>query len=315
MPLNSYNRLIVKLGLLFINKYHYSAFTLLSTKTFFDENVLSMEIVPKINAIGRLCKGSETNRLLHFFTSSNLGEQSKLASWMETINLERKNLTKEASSHLNIDPREEAIVTLTDLPEGLNGLLASRLLSQYDKPVAVFSRSFNDENVLVGSLRSKEGFNILKALEENHANFLSHGGHAFAGGVSIKKEDFESFKKDFLFAALKHKLTPLELKQIPLEKEEITMDNYKILRNFGPFGSMNPAPMFLYVEDAEKLTYSPNGQYLNTALGKSLRLFSFAYGEKDLPRKGNLKLSVTFGLNEWKGRFSIDLLVNKFVEE
>jgi single-stranded DNA-specific DHH superfamily exonuclease len=95
--------------------------------------------------------------------------------------------------------------------------LANRLLQEYEKPVAVFSPSKKDPNVLVGSIRSKEGFNVLKALEGTKTP-LTKGGHAFAGGVSIKVEDFATFKKDFLFAALKHKLTPQKEKLIPLNE-------------------------------------------------------------------------------------------------
>ena len=45
----------------------------------------------------------------------------------------------EAASKLTIDSSAAAIVSVGDLPEGLNGLFANRLLTQYEKPVAVFS--------------------------------------------------------------------------------------------------------------------------------------------------------------------------------
>jgi single-stranded-DNA-specific exonuclease len=311
MPLENYNRELVRLGLKAIAEHHYPEICSLSDKVSIDETTLAMEIIPKLNAVGRLCSGYETNRLLKYFVNPEWEGKEAVVSWLNSVNSERKEKTKEAEAALSFDPAEEAIVVEADIPEGLNGLLANRLLQEYEKPVAVFSPEKKDPSILVGSIRSKEGFNVLKALEGTSTP-LTKGGHAFAGGVSIKKEDFARFKKDFLFAALKHKLTPSLTKTIPLEKGEATMENYRLIESFGPFGQGFKAPQFLVKDlDPKTFTYLMDGKYLSTSLNKEARLFSFALGAKDFDLSTPVSLVVHFALNRYKGRVSLDLYAEK----
>lgn len=308
MPLKSYNREIVRLALMAIAKNDYPEITLLSDKRPIDETVLQMEIIPKLNAVGRLLEGYETNRLLKYFANADPAGKEQVASWLNSVNEERKDKTKAAELSLSFDPNEEALVVLADIPEGLNGLLANRLLQEYQKPVAVFSPSKKDPAVLVGSIRSKEGFNVLKALEGMKTP-LTKGGHAFAGGVSIKVEDFPAFKKDFLFAALKHKLNPSVEKLIPLLPEEATLQNEEILRSFGPFGQEWKAPEFRIDDlDVSSFTYAAGGKYLSTPFGKEARLFSFSLGSSSFEAQGKVSLKVRFQKNVYRGRVSLDLL-------
>ena len=170
MPLKDYNREIVRLALLALQKNRYPEIASLTDKTTIDENVLQMEIIPKLNAVGRLLEGYETNRLLKYFVTEPFEGKEALVNWLNEVNEERKSKTKAAEAQLSFDPSEEALVVEADIPEGLNGLLANRLLQEYDKPVAVFSPSKKDPSLLVGSIRSKEGFNVLKALENMNAS-------------------------------------------------------------------------------------------------------------------------------------------------
>jgi single-stranded-DNA-specific exonuclease len=312
MPLLSYNRELVRLMLLELQKHRYPEIFLLSDKSYLDEKTLQMEIIPKINAVGRLKEGTEINHLLRYFASDAPAEKPALAAWLNEVNAERKEKTKAAEDSLSFDPNAEAIVVEAEIPEGLNGLLANRLLQEYEKPVAVFSPSLKDPSVLVGSLRSKEGFNVLKALESLQIPLLSGGGHAFAGGISIRKEDFEAFKKDFIFAALKHKLTPNKEVLIPLNKEEATLENYKILKSFGPFGMNWAAPSFLLEGlEADAFTYLKGGKYLSLPLNKEARLFSFSLNEDSFEKGEKCALKVSFALHEYQGRFSLDLLAER----
>jgi single-stranded-DNA-specific exonuclease len=312
MPLSGVNREAVKLGLERLNRYHYPPFSYLSERTLYDEKVLQMEIVPKINAVGRLLQGKEINRLLTYFASPNGPEEVALAGWLNETNTRRKELTRTAEEGLSLDPSEAAIVVLTDTPEGLNGLLASRLLEEYGKPVCVFSPALKDETLLVGSVRSDEGFNVLKALEATKAPLVSKGGHAFAGGVAIKKEDFALFKKDFLYSALKHQLERKKEELIPLTLEECTMENYRLVASIGPYGAGFPAPKFLLEGlDPTRFQYIKDGKFLSTSLNAQVRLFSFSINSASFPTPDKCALAVSFALHEWKGRITLDLLAEK----
>ena len=97
---------------------------------------------------------------------------------------------------VNVDDSMPSIIEKMDIKEGLCGLVANKFLEKYQKPTIIFVDS-KKEDVLKGSIRSKPGFNVVKAFEELKDFLLTSGGHAQAGGLSIKKDDFEK-KSHFL---------------------------------------------------------------------------------------------------------------------
>ena len=311
MPIRGHNREIVRLMLEIMNSEPPEVITLLTDKRYFEVATFQMEICPKINAVGRLEKGTEINRLLHYFANDN-ADKIKLAQYFNEANDRRKEITKEAEESIEINENDEAIVVKANMPEGLNGLLASKLLATYRKPVCVFSEMNKDPNVLVGSLRSEEGFDVVKALEEVRVPLLSKGGHPFAAGVSIKKEDFEGFKKDILFSAIKHKLAPKAKNLIPLALNECTMQSFRIIESFGPFGFDYESPKFLLSGlDPKTFTYIKDGRFLSVKLSSDVRLFSFGINENSFDLESKVDLACSFRINEFRGRRSLDILCEK----
>lgn len=311
MPIQEYNREIVRLMLDIVNKNLYPEFTLLTDKRHFDVSTFQMDIIPKLNAVGRLEKGPEINRLLKYFGEEDSNKVA-LANYFNDVNDRRKEITKEASEKIEINEQEAAIVVEADIPEGLNGLLASKLLGQYHKPVVVFSKQERDPNVLVGSCRSEEGFDILKALDETKTTLLKKGGHPFAAGVSINKEDFPSFKKDILFSAIKKKMAPKIKNEILLNLNECNMQSYRIIESFGPFGFCWETPKFLLKDlDPRTFTYIKDGKYLSVKLSSDSRLFSFSLSKDSFDLENKVDLLCTFRINEFRGNKNLDILCEK----
>lgn len=311
MPLREYNREIIRLMLDIVNKNQYPVFTLLTDKRHFEVSTFQMDIIPKLNAVGRLEKGPEINRLLRYFGDDE-SNKAALANYFNEVNDQRKEVTKVASENLEINEQEAAIVVEANIPEGLNGLLASKLLNIYHKPVVVFSKQERNPDVLVGSCRSEEGFDILKALEGVKTNLLSKGGHSFAAGVSISREDFMSFKKDILYAAIKHKLSPKTKNEILLNLNECNMQSYHIIESFGPFGFCWETPKFLLKDlDPNTFTYIKDGKYLSVKLTSNTRLFSFSLGKDSFDLDSKTDLSCTFRVNEFRGTKNLDILCEK----
>ncbi len=311
MPLISYNRDAVNLALASLNKNRFLPFCLLTERKRFFASTLQMEIIPKVNAVGRVETGNETNRVVRYFVSSDIETQKKIALYLAKVNEKRKSLTKDAEQKIVFPKDKESIFLVTDLLEGLNGLLANRLLNEYEKPIAVFSPSKKDDTIYVGSLRSKEGFDILKALSGIHAPLLTSGGHEFAGGVSIKKVDLETFKKDFEFAAMKHHLEKKERITIDIDKSECTMENFYLLQSLGPFGNENPAPLFSLSLNRSDLAFTKNGKFLSTKINQQARLFSFSLREENVPPDEKVSFNCLMEANEWKGNISLQLLVQE----
>ena len=311
MPIHNYNREIIRLMLEIVNKNQYPVFTLLTDKRHFEVSTFQMDIIPKLNAVGRLEKGPEINRLLKYFGDEESNKVA-LANYFNEVNDHRKEITKTASENLEINEQEAAVIVNANIPEGLNGLLASKLLNIYHKPIVVFSKQERNPEVLVGSCRSEEGFDVLKALDGVKTKLLSKGGHPFAAGVSISKEDFSSFKKDFLYAAIKHKLSPKTKNEILLNLNECNMQSYHIIESFGPFGFCWETPKFLLKDlDPKTFTYIKEGRYLSVKLTSNTRLFSFSLGEDSFDLETKTDLSCTFRINEFRGSKNLDILCEK----
>ncbi len=314
MPLLSYNREIVRLMFQIMEKEHYKQFTMLTSSHYLDESVFQMEIIPKINSIGRIEKGSTINRLVKYFSGHDETYNEKISLWINEQNEKRKELTRNAAESLQITPTDAAIVVQTNLPEGLNGLLAARLLNTYQKPIAVFSEKEKEPSFLVGSLRSLEGMNILDAYSAMKTPLLSKGGHPFAGGCSIKKEDFESFKKDFIFFALKNKVMAKKKDSIDILLPECNMKSYRLIRNLAPFGMSWEAPKFLLKGlDPKTFTYVKNGQFLSVKLSEEAKIFSFSLNENSFEPDEKANLLLSFKINEYRGKQSLNLIAERAI--
>ncbi len=310
MPLRDENRAIVRLALEILNEKKYPEFVLLTDATEFDETTLQFDVIPKINAVGRLEKEHQINRLLPYFSRSSM-KMEAIANYLNQTNEKRKSMTKEIVSSLSIDENEPALSLSLDAPEGMNGLLSSRLLSLYQKPVAVFSQKESDKECLVGSIRSVPGFDIGDALSKMDVAFVARGGHALAGGCTIKKEDFAHFKKEFSFFALKAKLSKPSEKTIPLERDEANIDTYRIYRSFAPYGEGWKAPKFsLKGLDPNAFTFMKDGKYLNSQYG-ACRLLSFSLGKESFDYDKNVDLVGSIREHNFKGKKNLEILVEK----
>ena len=303
MSIKKYNRELVSIALGLINKNKYETIFNLTSKTYIDEKVLGMEIVPCINAMGRIDKGYKTARLVHYFAldSASLSSDATLAS---TYNTNRKAMTKNALDNIDIDDSNSSIAILTDLDEGLNGLLATRLEKSLSKPTAIFSPSFKNKDELAGSLRSRPGLDLIEFISTLEDMPLRSGGHSFAAGICIKKEDFPLFASKFEQYSLSHPFIEPKKNEIEISLEDISIENYKKIRMLGPFGHDYEEPKFLVKNiPASILNFNRVG-FLSTKLDEKTSLFSFDI-KQDIKNKETISLSGKFELNEYKGNFSI----------
>ncbi len=310
MPLIRENRDLVRLTIMTMNEERYPEFRHLIDKYPLDETTIQFDIIPKINAVGRIEKGPQINRLLSYFTRHD--EQiPSLAQYLNETNEKRKKLTKDAVETLLIDDKEPTIAVCSNLPEGLNGLLASRLLSSFHKPVAVFGYKERDDNVLVGSLRSVDGFDVISAMRHMNVDFLTLGGHPKAAGCSILVSSFPAFKREFSSVFSQTKIIVPKERTISLSRNEATQETYDFYRTFAPFGEGWKAPRFALEElDSRLFSYLKGGAYLSSPYGQ-YRLLSFSLGRDSFALGEKVSFIGEMKENEYRGQKSIQLIVTK----
>lgn len=315
MELKAFNRVLVKLALKNLDEYKYPTLMSLVDNPVINEKTFGLEIAPKINAIGRLIDDKNVNLLVKFLISKDEREIYKISSWIKNTNELRKTLTKEAVEQLPSDLLNlEGIVINLDIKEGLIGLIANRLLNEYNVPSIVFTKDSMNEDFLKGSIRSKEGFNVQKAFESLSKYLVAGGGHALAGGLTIKKSDFEDFKADFLRLAHEYKFTKEELPSIELNLQEISFENYNILREFAPFGMGFPEPLFSIRDlPTKSLQFISGGKHLSTPISINSKLLGFNMLEKDI--KSHLSITI-FGnllISVFRDKPSIEFRISDFI--
>ena len=315
MELKAFNRSVVRIALENLKTYKYKPLMSLLDSSTITEKSFSLEVAPKINAVGRLVDDKNINILVRFLLSENDEEILKLSSWIKNTNELRKTLTKEAVEALPKDLlNEEGIVLKLDIKEGLIGLIANRLLNEYNVPTIIFTEDSTDKNFLKGSIRSKEGFNVQKAFESLSKYMVAGGGHALAGGLTINASDFEAFKADFIALAKAYKFTKVEPPSIELKLQDINFTNYDILREFSPFGIGFPEPTFSLRDlPTKSLQFISFGKHLSTPVSINSKILGFNISESEVKSHLSIDLFGNLTTSTFREKTSIEFKVSDFI--
>ncbi len=305
MEITSYNRIAVGLALRLWNENGNIAFDRLLKSEVKNETVLSMQIIPAINSIGRMNVGTKINHLIKYFTSPETKESELIASWMLDKNKERKELITNLAGSIEVTTKNPFVLYKSDLPEGMNGLLANKILDKAGKPVAVYSQSEKDLNVYIGSIRSKAGCPLTEFMSDIGDILLTGGGHSFAAGFSLRKEDMGEFENKFGAYCANHNFVKENKETIEISLEDINRENYDLLMSFSPFGQGYKAPLFSLKINAEDIKFSPDGKRIQTYLAPGVRLFSFKFKKEDVPEFNEVTLIFEMNLNVFKGRETV----------
>ena len=154
---------------------------------------------PCFNATGRLESAKVGLSLL-------LCEDEELAlreaESIREINTERKSMTEDGTKKAieivegSLKDDNILVVYVPELHESLAGIVAGRLKEKYYRPTLVFTDGNDD--LLKGSGRSIEGYNMFEELSKCRELFVKFGGHEMAAGFTIEKDNFEILRKTLL---------------------------------------------------------------------------------------------------------------------
>lgn len=233
---------------------------------FFDREISNSDLVfsigPRLNAAGRVQDGKNAVLLL---LCKDLSSARKIAELINDYNIERKSLdhtaTQEALKIISSDAddgnKAATVIFRESWNQGIIGIVASRLIESYYRPTIVFTTTANgSDDTLVGSARSVKSFNIYDAIAAC-GNLLEHyGGHTYAAGLTIKRENLEKFTLMFEEIVARRLAGEEPQKEIEIDDEllfeDITPELVATLKEFAPFGPVNPKPIFVskFIKDA-----------------------------------------------------------------
>jgi single-stranded-DNA-specific exonuclease len=216
------------------------------------EDQISYVIAPRLNALGRL---DDANSCVDFFTTSDLQLASGLAKQLEDLNNQRQLLT-ETIFHDSIEKIESHPDLLSDYPvlvldgppswnPGVIGIVASRLVERFDKPVLMLTKEGDQAR---GSARSIPGVPISDLIKISSKLLNRHGGHPMAAGVSLPHENISQFRRElaenFSLVVGAHPPVPEIYIDEILPFQSVSIDYIKDFYRLAPFGAGNPHLLF-----------------------------------------------------------------------
>ena len=214
-----------------------------------DAQGVAFTLSPRLNAAGRMGSAELALRLL---LSDDIEEAEELARELDALNRERQRAETEATKliaqKLDADPmllrRPVIIVSGEGLHGGVIGIVCSRLVERFGKPVIIIS---TDNGSAKGSGRGVGGFSLHAAIASCADILQKYGGHEMAAGFMLNTSDVEEFKKR-IFDYCRAAEGTVELPDLAVDAEaqlgELSESAVSELAALAPFGRGFEEPVF-----------------------------------------------------------------------
>ena len=329
VPLIGLNRAIVSQGLEIIRKKANLGIKILKNVCGIETNItayhLGYVLGPRINAGGRVGKSSHGANLL---LSKNSKEIFKIASELDSYNIERKKIEKDLlnkiENKIKIDIDDPILILSGNKWHGgIIGIIASRLKDKFNKPTIIISF---ENGIGQASARSVIGFDIgsiiINAVKQNILK--KGGGHKMAAGFTIEENKIDEFRE---FVIKKYK----KIKQNIKKQDKLMYDSkispsalnenfFNQVNMLSPFGSGNPEPKFV-IENLKLVKSQVVGENHIKALfsgedGSTIAGVTFnatnTVLESYLTTKNSKKINIIgkLSLNEWKGQKKVEFIID-----
>ena len=290
-----------------------------------DSGAVGFRLAPRINAAGRL---GRPDVALELVLTDDADEARRHATTLEELNRDRQavedRILREAVAAVDdmIEPRKRRhgyVLWNEDWHEGVIGIVASRLVERFHRPVVLITRSHDGWK---GSGRSIPSFDLHGALAACSASLERFGGHRAAAGLSIREENLDAFADAFAAHADAHiALDDLfELVKIDavVSARDLTLDLAEELSRLAPFGLGNPEPTLLVpaIEPVAPATVG-EGKHLRFRVRQHGRdagsAIAFGQGTQLDRLRAAGRFDVAFRLkeNHWNGTVAPQLVVRR----
>ncbi|HZQ15246.1 MAG TPA: single-stranded-DNA-specific exonuclease RecJ [Gaiellaceae bacterium] len=290
-----------------------------------DETAIGFRLAPRINASGRLCRPEAALALL---LTEDADEARRLAEELEGLNRERQaveeRILRDAIDQVESWPeplrrRRGYVVAGEGWHEGVIGIVASRLVERYNRPVVLIA---GGEGAWKGSGRSVPAFDLHAGLGACAEHLQRFGGHRAAAGLTIDPADVAAFSSAFA-AHADSVLADDDLR--PVTRVDAIVPGAKLglalcaeLQRLAPFGLGNPGVLLL-VDGCEVVEPAAvgDGRHLRFRVRQRGRdagqAIAFGLGGQLDRFRRDARYDVAFRLqeNRWNGVVSPQLVVRR----
>ena len=330
VPLTGENRVLAAIGLERVNLKPRPSISSLLGEPVPNKKVRISDLVfqlgPKINAAGRISQGKTSVDLL---LSEAPIEVANFTEQINNYNNERKDqdkrITDEAlaivNSNLELQSKNSTVLYDKSWHKGVVGIVASRVIEKYYKPTIILTHSKDD--IIGGSVRSVKDFDVYQALEKCTANMVQFGGHKYAAGLTLRKEQLPQFIDQFEQVVTSQmepdKFIPNISYDAEITVEDITFKLKQLIDKLEPFGPQNNTPTFVIrnlIDTGNSRAVGSDKSHLKLELAsiqtkKIIPAIAFSFGHLEAAiQSGNpIDIIFTIDVNYWRNNSTLQLMV------
>lgn len=283
IPLNATIRDVMSLAMIALNVTEHPGLRSLMTLSGFrygsdiTTNFLSFILIPKLNATGRMNRVDLGMKLLLDREDKSEGGKDSLLLANELINCNRSRKTiediilGEAFELVNIIYHKDdntlpsaIVVYKQDWIAGIIGIVAARLADLFKVPVICLT----GDDVLHGSGRAPDGYDLYAGLDKCKDLLIQFGGHKVAGGLSLEASKLEEFRNKFseIYADQKDTKYVRRIDAVGTIKELKDVSFQLFLKRAEPFGNMND-PLAIRLNNVKIINSYKKGESLYLIIG------------------------------------------------
>jgi len=293
-----------------------------------DSGAVGFRLAPRINAAGRL---GRPDVALELVLTDDADVARRHADTLEELNRDRQavedRILRDATAAVAAMPesrqrRRGYVLWNEDWHEGVIGIVASRLVERFHRPVVLIAGTDGEWK---GSGRSTSAFDLHGGLAACAGHLERFGGHRAAAGLSITPENVEAFADAFAAHADEHlaeeDLQPVTRVDAVVAGAELTLGLCEELRRLAPFGLGNPGVTLLLpacelrelgaVGEGKHLRFRVNerghdaGSAIAFGIGKQLDRYR---------REGRYDVVFRLEANHWNGTVAPQLVVRRIFD-
>ena len=327
VPMTGENRVFAFYGLQQINKSPRVGLKALMETANKTKEVTVTDLVfgvaPRINAAGRI---DHARKAVEILVETDYSKAKLFADKIEENNTTRKDLdksiTKKALEMVDVK-KKSTVVYSENWHKGVVGIVASRLIETYYKPTIVLAEK---DGMLTGSARSVHDFDLYSAIAKCEHLCEKFGGHKYAAGLSIKKDNLpqfiDAFEKSVMESISEDQLTPKINIDMVIDINNVDDKLYRIIKQFAPFGPKNLPPIFIskgVIDNGYGKQVGEDKTHLriNAKRNKgAIAGIGFGMGDYFEMIKDNQTFDVCYSIdeNEWNGKKTLQLRLRDIKE-
>jgi len=289
-----------------------------------DTDDIVFYLAPRLNSAGRIDHASTAVELLRV---KDIKTARTIAHSLNRLNQNRRNIENkiltEADDHLKNNPnllrKNTLVLTHQDWHLGILGIVASRLMKKYFRPVVLITTA---DGIGKGSARSIPEINLYEGLSACADDLETFGGHSMAAGLKIKTENIDRFKNHFE-NIVSRMANPVDF--IPKISIDCRLDLVNIsdklldeIESLKPFGVANHEPLFMtekvHIVSSKYVGDHHRQMVLEQQVGKTMKTLNAIQFNADtrIPLKDTFdQMAYRLRWNRWNGRKNAQIVIEE----